>query len=625
MSRKKIAVLMASIDREYQTDFVRGVFDAARELDLDVCVFNCMGYMNAGVSTSDQGESAVFDLPRLADFDGVISLRATFTDGMTIRKVEQTLLDFAGKPHVSIDVPSNGAVSIQFDDGVSVRQLTEHVIREHGAKRIVYLSGPQRQIVAMTRLQACRETMKELGLELRPEDVFEGEWIHRSGRMCAEKLLARGEGLPDAILCGNDDMAFGVSEYLHEKGFNIPDDVIVTGFDALREAVTRGLTSIRRPIDEAARKAIEVLADWTKGKKPAAQDIVLPTIPVYGASCGCETEQPGAHPVMRGMRNQHRVTEDILLQISMFNGSLSSAVDEEDVYEKTDQFVRTLGIGELYLCVNPALTRDTADTENGYAYPEKMLLLYGRKGEHRLPIGLFPTRDLVPSAPENGGPMTLIFCPLYYRERNFGYVAMEMGPATGLPLYSLLMMLNGALTSLYLQSSLRSYARKVEEMSVRDIMTGLLNRRGFMERSPRQLELARQEGRCFVMLSADMDHMKQINDEYGHLMGDQAICRMGKAVERLQALGMTPVHISGDEFLAYGLTETPEAGERILAAAREAIRQENEEHPWIVEISASFGLCCAVPGEDDSIDSFMTGADREMYEEKRRKKAAGER
>ena len=131
MKRKTIAVLMASIDREYQTDFIRGVMDTAEELNIDVCVFNCMGYMNVDVATSDRGESAVFDLAGARDFDGIISLRATLAGESSVRKVEKLLHRMAGLPHVSIDVPTNGAVSIQFDDAVSVRQEVEIAAGRH--------------------------------------------------------------------------------------------------------------------------------------------------------------------------------------------------------------------------------------------------------------------------------------------------------------------------------------------------------------------------------------------------------------------------------------------------------------------------------------------------------------
>ena len=316
MSRKKIAVLMASIDREYQTDFVRGVFSAAREKDLDVCIFNCQGYMNVDVSTSDLGESAIFDLVRMQDFDAIISLRGTFADEVTLRKAEETLQELKGKPHVSIDLPTHGAVCIHFDDSVSVRQLTDHLVKEHGVRRAVYLSGPLRQLVPMTRLVACREALEANGLTLAPEDIFEGEWVQGSGEECAEELLRREDGLPDAIICGNDDMAFGAAEYLHEQGYRVPDDVIITGFDALREAVSRGLTSIRRPIDEAAREAVAILDSWIGGTPPEKWDVVLPTYPVYGASCGCFQERKDQNYArMNTMRTESRQAEKLLFHL----------------------------------------------------------------------------------------------------------------------------------------------------------------------------------------------------------------------------------------------------------------------------------------------------------------------
>ena len=621
MRRKRIAILMASIDREYQSDFVRGAFAAAKERNIDVCVLNCQGYMNVDVSISGMGESAIFHLPGIQDFDGIISLPETFADGITLHKVRKTLRSLSGKPHVSIDLPADGAVSIRFDDKVSVRQLTEHLIEKHGVSKFVYLSGPQKNGVAMARLQAFRETVEAHGLSLAPEDIFEGEWINSSGWECAEKLLQRPEGLPEAVVCGNDDMAFGVSEYLGDQGYRIPEDILVTGFDALREAISRGLTTIRRPIDQAAREAVRVLDMWMTGNVPDQWEIVLPTIPMYEESCGCILEQADPRPRTHSMRTERRQRESLLLQTSMFNGSLASVADEQDAREKIDQFVRTLGISELYLCVNPALTRENAETPKNSVYPERMLLLYGRDGKRSLPPKLFDTRQMVPvMEEERNRPLGLIFCPLYYREQRFGYLAMDMNQTVGVALYSVLMLFNGALTSLYFQSSMRRYVRKMADMSVHDIMTGMLNRRGFMEKSPELLEQCRQEEKFFVMISADMDDMKKINDQYGHQTGDQAIIRMGRAMQKLEELNMTPVHISGDEFLSYGMADTQEEAESILVAAHEGICRLNAEEPWIVETGASIGMYAAVPKEGETIDVFLTRADHAMYEEKNRKK-----
>ena len=120
MRRKKIAVLMASIDREYQQDFASGLASAGSKLDMDVCIFNSQGHMNVAISTSEVGESMIYDLPDLQDFDGIISMPATMGSDIAIRKVYDVLQPLKGKPHVSIDVPQEGAVTIRFNDRISM-------------------------------------------------------------------------------------------------------------------------------------------------------------------------------------------------------------------------------------------------------------------------------------------------------------------------------------------------------------------------------------------------------------------------------------------------------------------------------------------------------------------------
>ena len=117
-----------------------------------------------------------------------------------------------------------------------------------------------------------------------------------------------------------------------------------------------------------------------------------------------------------------------------------------------------------------------------------------------------------------------------------------------------------------------------------------------------------------------MDDMKDINDKYGHMAGDEAICRMGRVLRCLEGQGITPVHISGDEFLAYGIMNTPEEAKRLPEKLKETMERMNREDPWVCSISASIGAYSAVPGQEDDIELFNTMADRAMYAEKKRKK-----
>lgn len=74
MKRKRIAVLMAGLDREYQREYALGMAQEAAARNLDLCIFNCQGLSDLGSERNEKNENAIFDLPCLTDFDGVAAL-----------------------------------------------------------------------------------------------------------------------------------------------------------------------------------------------------------------------------------------------------------------------------------------------------------------------------------------------------------------------------------------------------------------------------------------------------------------------------------------------------------------------------------------------------------------------
>ena len=621
MRRKRIAVLMASIDREYQQNFAAGLAAAGLQYGIDVCIFNSQGHMNIEFSTSDAGESVIYDLPNLKDFDGIISMPATMGNDITLKKLYDVLGQTRGKPHISIDVPQEDAVTVAFDDQGSVEELTEHLINKHGARKFAYISGPLDSEVAVKRLDACRDTLKKHGLTLNDKLIFDGQWTRIGGQNAVEKLLDMGGDLPDAIMCGNDDMALSVIEYLFGHGIRVPDDIMVTGFDALQEAVMRGLTTINRPIDQSARKAIEILSAWMNGAEPQEKEVILSTELIFGGSCGCVQDLVQINAALYALVSKKWNNEENLTRISMLFGTMAGINSEAEAHEKFRDFITTLDIGEFFVCTDPAICRETATTETNLSFPPEMLLLFGvRKGKTYDSV-MLPTNDLVPVLQqERDEPVCLVFCPLYYRDRSLGYVAMGLGNGTNSELYPVLMLLNGALLSLFMQTNNRRSSSMIERMAVHDIMTGLLNRRGYMEQAPILLDRAKREGKVFVLLSADMNRMKYINDQYGHMAGDEAIRRMGRVLQCLTKFKMTPVHISGDEFLAYGITDHADEDLNLVEIVKDELERFNREDPWICNITAGVGVYAAIPQAEDNIDIFMTKADQAMYEDKNKRK-----
>ena len=141
----------------------------------------------------------------LGDVRRLRVMPATMGNETSAAKLSCLLERMKGKPHVSIDVLREGAVSILFNDRISMEDLTEHLISEHGVRKIAFISGPLHFRVAAERIEACRNVLRRHGLTLDDRLVFDGQWTRAGGRKAAERLSAgntgRAEGLaPSAFL-----------------------------------------------------------------------------------------------------------------------------------------------------------------------------------------------------------------------------------------------------------------------------------------------------------------------------------------------------------------------------------------------------------------------------------------
>nr|MBR4280661.1 GGDEF domain-containing protein [Clostridia bacterium] len=619
MSRKRIAALMAGVDQEYQQGFTWGMYNASQEKDVDLCIFNCQGHAD-GFERNDKGERAIFSLPNLKDFDGVVLLQDTIPTKACSEMIFRMLREYPDMPLVTVDGQWGQSVSITFDDNSSVRELMTHLIERHGFRDFALVTGPVGTSVADNRAQAARSVIEEYGVNLPKDAIFDGRWVREGGRRAADKLLARDKPLPQVIVCGNDGMAFGVVERLREKGVRIPEEVAVTGFDACNEAVGRGLTTIHRPVQEAGEKAVNVLVKWMEQGKPEHPRYIMPTRIIYGDSCRCELDGLQATTFVRLLSAERRDVEQTLLKGAAFFSGVSGMLDVKSAGERLASFARNWKAKQFHVCVDPNFLQEKP-AQRSSVYPEEMQLLCGWSKSKSLPQQLFETRKLLPVlTQEREKPMTLVFSPLYSAKRNFGYVVFDMEHAAGYGLYALLTLLSASLNSMSLHATVQSYAAALEDMSTHDVLTGLLNRRGMARVVMPVFDRAVEEQNCFAVISLDANNMKYINDTFGHPMGDEAICRLSRVLKYLEQFGMTCVHISGDEFLAAGVVEDEAEAEHLRMRLEKELERFNREDPWCCDIEAGMGVYAAVPQASEEIGDFMRLADHQMYIDKEAKK-----
>ena len=185
-----------------------------------------------------------------------------------------------GEPHADV---------VDADNRAGTRALARHMVEQHGRTRLFYIAGPSEAPDARERRNVFAETLAEYQ-GVRLAGCFEGRFAAVSGQLAAREILAapRRE-LPDAIVCGNDQMAIGAMRELYRAGIRVPADVAVAGFDDMHlgALITPPLTTVHQPMRLLGERACSCLLDRIADPALPRRVERLPTRLIVRESCGC--------------------------------------------------------------------------------------------------------------------------------------------------------------------------------------------------------------------------------------------------------------------------------------------------------------------------------------------------
>ena len=175
------------------------------------------------------------------------------------------------------------------DNWSGATALACHMIERHGRRRLYYVAGPPEAPDAQERRRAFEETVaRHQGATMT--GCFQGRFATISGQLAVREILSTPHReLPDAIVCGNDQMAIGAMRELQAAGIRVPADIAVVGFDdiALGAMLTPPLTTVRQPMRLLGERACSLLLDRIADPSVARRVERLPTELIVRESCGC--------------------------------------------------------------------------------------------------------------------------------------------------------------------------------------------------------------------------------------------------------------------------------------------------------------------------------------------------
>ena len=154
------------------------------------------------------------------------------------------------------------------------------------------------------------------------------------------------------------------------------------------------------------------------------------------------------------------------------------------------------------------------------------------------------------------------------------------------------------------------------ELALIDELTGLYNRRGFLSYAHHLLALSNRTQRGLMLIYADMDNLKQINDDFGHQSGDKAIICVTKVLQETFRRSDVIGRVGGDEFAILALEAKAESLDMLRKRLKENLEVAACNSGSRCKLTLSLGIIYYNPEKPQTIEELLKRADTLMYEEK---------
>jgi LacI family transcriptional regulator len=244
----KIGLMYGNPSATFTSEFLVELFEHSSRIGCQLLLEKC---------TAPRRGRAIAEKLIRGGVDGVILPTPLCDSRVLLRQ-----FDRAGVVTVAVGTGRADAegLSLRIDNLRAAQEMTRYLL-SLGHRDIGFILGHPRQIDSAQRFQGFVAAFEAAGLSVPSKRVKQGYYTYRSGFISAAELL-RGKDRPTAIFASNDDMAAGALAAAHRLKLDVPRDLSVVGFDdtPLATTIWPNLTTIRQPVGELTRLALEMLA-----------------------------------------------------------------------------------------------------------------------------------------------------------------------------------------------------------------------------------------------------------------------------------------------------------------------------------------------------------------------------
>jgi len=624
--RKRIAVITADIANDYMNKICTGIKEQAVSLGYDVFVF-LMAFNVDKFEEVQHGEENIYNLISRENIDGIIMLLGNSASPAFMERIGRKV-EKLGIPAVTIESPYDFCETIYADDTDLIEMMTDHFIEYHNCRKIICLTGMEGLVPSENRLEGYKKSLIKHGIEVRDDYIIYGDFWKPSAVKLAEDIISGRIEKPDAVVCANDAMGTNLCNALIDGGVKVPEEIKISGYDGSRDAIENipSLTTVYTENRALGAKSVVRLHKLITGENAELIPIPKGSL-ILAGSCGCHE---GMTYFAHKRASYMNVTDDYE---KLFNNSgmaegLFQGETLEQMLARTTEYLyllKHLKVFTVALCKewdNFGESDESSFLSDGYSEFMETKIIYNgvnawasdREFRSAEIVPDYITDELVKE------PAMYFIMPLHFMKRCFGYTIYSFSNIE-ITLSSLFVRwnrnINTALEFLRVRTKLTAINKRIALTSIRDTLTGIYNRKGFTRFSESLFRKAKTEHRKLLILIADLDMLKHINDNFGHIEGDNAIVVCANGLNTCCKNNEICARTGGDEYAVVGCYDyTDEIINSYVKYINDYFERYNNSSGKGYSVGASLGWFCGIPEEDYDFQHYMDIADKRMYENK---------
>lgn len=632
MEKKKIAVFATGWASDILYQYLCGVRNGFEGFPADQYLFLCHPTYS-DTDTHFQGEVNIFQLPCLEDFDGALVFANTIDFPLVIGDINERCKQAA----IPVVYTGNDKLDGYFagvDNYVGARALSDHLIEEHGAEKILFIAGSRDNMDSNTRMQALKDALNAHGFDLKEENICYSNWGPTVGADFVKQKIRDGY-VPDAVVCANDTMAMILCQELSDFGYPVPEKIRVTGFDndPYAQIYDPAVSSVDQRFDLVGEKSAQTLIAVFRGETVSARQTV-PCEFVPNESCGCMP--PRDYTKIRRALGKNKFLEDtkrnffdqnlFALERQIMSGNCYQDLRESFRRIHQERFSNYQGYS-FHVILEPLFEQSIYNQERQLrrkGYAPVMDAVFSVVGENVVVNPEFETRKLVPQLMQDSKNHIYMFLPLHEEEYNMGYLIFTDDLEKikeDLMLRKYLERVNLILGSYLRDLRVDVLHHRLLDMTETDALTHVKNRTAYKGREEKiQKKLQNNEELAFAVAVFDINNLKKINDSLGHEAGDEYIvnsCAMICRIFKKSAV----YRIGGDEFAVVLEGEDYNSREELMSEVQSSMAKlQSSELPEQKRVSVAAGMAVYDRNTDKEYGQVFNRADARMYENKARMK-----